>query len=284
MIVLQEAGVRADVDPSDGGRLVALTLRGHQILAACDGAPTSFFHGCFPLAPWCGVAAASPGGIPEELDGAQHGLVHAEPWDVVDAGASWAVLSLCLGPAAPPASAPSTWPWRGRAELRYRVRPGGIGVTLTVHPIEAMPAAVGLHPWFVDRLGADAVRVDIAPTARLAPSPHGRRRRRTGDLGARPWDDLFTGVAQPVRLRWGTALTLTLRSEAPVWVVYERTAGGVCVEPWSAPDGPLDPPGATTPQIAVHLDISADDAAPDTPPVRVPPRDPPQPPGSEEGI
>jgi aldose 1-epimerase len=137
-----------------------------------------------------------------------------------------ATLAIDLGPG---------WPFRGRVTHAIRLAADGLDATLTVEADEPMPAWVGWHPWFrreVDGVALELAfeaawmyvrRPDMLPTgAVVRPGPH-------------PWDDAFTGLLTPPRLRWAGILDLELSSDAAFWVVFDERSDGLCVEPQTAP-------------------------------------------------
>ena len=69
----------------------------------------------------------------------------------------------------------------------------------------------------------------------------------TGELvhpAPRPWDYCFVELAAAPRLRWG-GLDVTMESDCPCWIVYDREPQAVAVEPWTAPPNSLNMPYAT---------------------------------------
>ncbi len=94
----------------------------------------------------------------------------------------------------------------------------------------AMPVVAGWHPCFRPdlRLAVDPVELwerDATgiPTGRLVATTDG------------PWDDAMHLRSDPRLV--GPDVALTLRSDCPVWVVYDEDPSLVCVEPQSdAPD------------------------------------------------
>ncbi|MEZ5407163.1 MAG: hypothetical protein R2761_04000 [Acidimicrobiales bacterium] len=134
------------------------------------------------------------------------------------------------------------WPWPARVEQRIGLGPDRLRLELTLAnhapPGSApMPASIGWHPWFRRRVaGAEAqlrfpaasmfeLDPDGIPTGRLVPPPPG------------PWDDCFTDLAGPPVIAWPGVAELTLTSSCRCWVVYDRPAHALCVEPQTdAPD------------------------------------------------
>ena len=106
-----------------------------------------FFWGAYPMAPWCNRLVAAPialGGRTIDLpanfpDGtAIHGQVYDRSWHVDD---GWMWIDGGGG---------DGWPWRYRVDLQVSVDGGHVGLdyALMNQDREAMPAGLGIHPWF----------------------------------------------------------------------------------------------------------------------------------------
>jgi aldose 1-epimerase len=140
----------ATFDPDDGGRLTSFQVGGHELLVTHG--KDVFHFGSFVLAPWVGrlrdarltyngarypfVANSGPNAL--------HGLVTERPWQVTGDGE----LSIELG---------EPWPWPCRVVQRTELRARRATFRIELHAREAMPAAVGWHPWFVRRLAGTLV-------------------------------------------------------------------------------------------------------------------------------
>ncbi|HUQ38531.1 MAG TPA: hypothetical protein VM030_00115, partial [Acidimicrobiales bacterium] len=166
---------------------------------------------------------------------ALHGEAYDAPWDVIDDGRLRHVGH-------------GAFPWRYTAELELDIASSGFKVTLTVTNIDrrAMPAGVGLHPWFAAPLSLALPAALVYPAARGhwadVPTPvsgatdfRSLRPVRWG-LDA-PWAGLTTDTARLVvagvdlELRWSTTVTT-------VMVNSHEPFGAVAIEPQShAPDG-----------------------------------------------
>jgi galactose mutarotase-like enzyme len=83
-----------------------------------------------------------------------HGLVTGRPWQVTGDGA----LSIELG---------DPWPGPCRVVQRAELSVGRATFRIEVRTREAMPAAVGWHPWFVRRLAGTPksaeLELDVEP-------------------------------------------------------------------------------------------------------------------------
>ena len=74
----------------------------------------------------------------------------------------------------------------------------------------------------------------------------------SGELVApepRPWDYCFIDLAGSPRVRWsepgGAVLELTITSDCPCWVIYDKEPQAICVEPWTAPPDSMNLPSPT---------------------------------------
>ncbi len=157
-----------------------------------------------------------------------HGTVWNRSWRQVDGR----TIAVELGP---------EWPFGGEVVQTADLTDHHLELSLTVTAGDReMPAMVGWHPSFRRRLlrhaespveyefelGSMYERDDsMVPSGRLvAPTPG-------------PWDDCFTGVAEPLVLTWPGAVRASLTSTCDHWVVFDQRSHVVCVEPQSdAPD------------------------------------------------
>jgi aldose 1-epimerase len=243
MLTLEAGDARAAIAVEAGGRLASLVVGGRELLigpsAASDG-PLRW--GCYLMAPW-------PGRLEDgrfQWQGrtiqlprthgrhAIHGLVWDMPWTVEHAEAARATLSCAL---------PPEWPMGGIVRQSFTLTETGVTMAASVTAGDAMPAALGWHPWF-DRRGMPVdARVDgdavletrgMIPTGRTLPA-HGRL-----DLGGEPTlgrrrlDHAYIDAASPASIAWPD-LRLTLAYEpSPASVVVYTPPNAVCIEPQTA--------------------------------------------------
>ncbi len=240
-VILRAGDVRLTVDPRLGGRMASLRIGEREVLVTEGWGPIRW--GCYPMAPFAGRIRNGrfvfrdhevqlPLNLPPD---AIHGTVFERPWAVISEADDHVVLSTDLGPA---------WPFRGAVTQSIMLGPGGLEARLTLVADEAMPAALGWHPWFRrylgDALGGDdttPTEVDLVVDAESM-YERGPDGLPTGALippGGRPWDDAFSGLRTSPVVRWPGALEITIASTADVWVVYDEAVEGVCVEPQTGP-------------------------------------------------
>jgi len=136
-----------------------------------------------------------------------HGVGWQRAWQVASAADDEAILALDHDPAMH-----SGWPFRFRANQRFRLSPGSLEVTTSVENTDCLPwpAGLGHHPYFPRtrqttlQFDAEAVWLsgaDEMPTGRV-PVPdrwNCRTARPVCDLRV---DHCFAGWRQPARIHW----------------------------------------------------------------------------------
>jgi aldose 1-epimerase len=236
---LKAEGCVATFDPADGGRLSSFRVGDHELLVAHG---KDLFHfGSFVVAPWvgrlrharldyrgvqhCFIANSGPHAL--------HGLVTDRPWRVTGDGE----LSIELG---------APWPWPCRVVQRAELSAGRATFRIEVHAREAMPAAVGWHPWIVRRLAGTPksaeLELDVEPRLMWANDGDGLPSGKLTAPAPRPWDYCFRDLSGEPIVRWPGELQLTVGSNCEDWVIYDMEEAGVCVEPWTAPPNSLNMP------------------------------------------
>jgi galactose mutarotase-like enzyme len=177
---------------------------------------------------------------------ALHGLVTERAWQVTAMDEHSVELVVELGN---PADPTNVWPWPCQVTQSVVLREDGIDFTLEVQATERMPADIGWHPWFARALSTGQAVVeaelevlggriylndaDGVPSGELGPPP------------PRPWDYCFVDLTRAPVVRWPGLLELTVISECDHWVIYDREAAGLCVEPWTGPPNSLNRPEPT---------------------------------------
>lgn len=258
-IRLEDDGIRLEIDPRRGGRIIGLRFHGLDVLPRRPppGTPAAVGLGLFAMVPWAGrvrdgrfMHDGAIHQLPVTDDGhALHGLGKDIAW--ADEGQG--VLRVRLG---------DPWPVSGEATLRHILRPGGVTVVLSWRDAFAAPCTLGLHPWFRRRLSrGQPARLELRPTTMVERGADGLPTGRLVQPSGGPWDDCFRVASAPV-LEWPGALRLTLRSSAPWWVVYDEPADALCVEPQTAPPDAfshpsLRPAGDWPREVRLDLDAVA---------------------------
>jgi aldose 1-epimerase len=249
-LVMRSEALEVVLLPELGARLHRLRAFGHDVLRTPEHAAKHrdepFFWGAFPMAPWCNriapgrtsVAGRTVDLAPTFPDGtAIHGQVHSRAWDAAPDG------SLRV------AGGGDEWPWRYQASLRAEVAASTLALDyrLDNRSDAAMPAGLGLHPWFrapleVSLPAAEAYAANSnSPTE---PEPvAGRFDLRTLGAPASGLDGTWTGLAPPaIDLAWPElGLLARLEIDAPRALVALATPEGmeaIAIEPQThGPDG-----------------------------------------------
>jgi aldose 1-epimerase len=226
----------ATVLPEAGGRLGSLRVGGTELLVTTspDG---PIYWGAYPMAPWAGrirhgrftVSGREhtlPLGMPPH---AIHGVVFDRPWRVAEQARATARITIELD---------DRWPFRGHVEQRFTLRPDGIDVAMALTALDAMPAAIGWHPWFrrvIGDSGMPPARLRLDAAEMLARDGEGIPTGERIEPPAGPWDDAFTGLRSNPVIEWPGQLRLELASTCDWWVVYTVPEHALCVEPESGP-------------------------------------------------
>ena len=204
---------------------------------------------CYPLLPFVGRIAlgqfhfdgrditlpAHPLAAPHAL----HGVGWQKPWRVIDHSPTHARLCLTyIG------SASAGWPWSFEAIEQFTLDENSLTISLEIENTDtsAMPAGLGLHPFFEARLNARLTgdlpyiwetSADVLPIDRIAvtATQNFRQGRRIASLTL---DHCFSGGAGPLDIEWERReLGLRIhRGDAAHTVIYTPQAHDFfCVEP-----------------------------------------------------
>lgn len=262
-VTLRAGAWQAELRPEVGGSLASLTFEGREVLRTMPPGSTSPLEAaCFPLAPYCnrirdgrfhfgGVEVALPANFPPERH-SLHGLSWQRPWRFAGAGESKGAMTDDYDGTGP-------WPWAYRAEQRVRLGDKGCAVTLVVtnRADTAMPAGLGLHPYFRRNPGARvrfvAERVllcdaETMPTGVDAPPGHFADFRRGAPLPAETIDHCFAGWCGEVAIEDEVGTIAMTATGAPHLHLYAPADGSaLCCEPVShTPDAPNRAPEEMT--------------------------------------
>jgi aldose 1-epimerase len=245
-IELAAGDATATIAPDEGGMLLSLRIRGRELLvqrrAGTEPVPT---FGSFLMAPWVGELSLGQLDFrgrratipPNKGRHSIHGLVATGPWEVALAGPTAARLVRRLA---------EPWPFGGLVTQDISLDPEGITLEAEIRAgDQAMPAALGWHPWFACA-DPDAVRVRVAASHELELDdellPTGTVREVRGEsdlrdapiLGDRRLDTVFVDAVSPAILATpGLGLRLRFDPAIATCVVF-TPPGAVCIEPWSA--------------------------------------------------
>lgn len=253
-VVLETADARLTIEAAAGGRFASLVVGGNELLVTEGDGP--IWWGCYPMAPFAGRIRDGrfrfrghryqlPLTMPPN---AIHGTVFDRAWEVMAVTGDRAELVTDLGP---------DWPFRGRVVQTVALLPGGLEATLEIQARDAMPAALGWHPWFRRSIAGSDALLEFEANGMYVRGPDGLPTGAVVPPPPRPWDDAFTEVVLPPRLTWPGILTLDLRTTAPFWVVFDERDDAICVEPQTAPPDAFN--------LAAVVGVDPPLAAPDRP-------------------
>jgi aldose 1-epimerase len=231
---LASGPARVVIDTEHGGRLASLRVQDLELLVNASDSPLHW--GCYPMAPFAGRVrhgrfryAGCEYQLPLNMPPHAHaGTVYDQAWKVEHVDTTDAVLICDLD---------EPWPFPGRVVHRMRINDGGIELRLEVWAEdEPFPASCGWHPWWRRRLSrGQPVQLDLAAGAMWARDDDGLP---SGEMTAPPpgpWDDCFTDLRTPPRLRWEGAIEVTVESTCMDVVVFDQPSHAVCVEPQTGP-------------------------------------------------
>ena len=162
VITLNSGKASARLVPHAGGRVSALRLEGASgnVVDILHPYPEDFFDpirwakgGIYPLMPYSNRIAQAvvqvksesfplrphPDASPHSL----HGNAQAQAWQATQQSSGSAILTL-------DSPAGSAWPWHYTARMRFELDASQLSVHLELRNVDAhaMPAGIGLHPYF----------------------------------------------------------------------------------------------------------------------------------------
>lgn len=253
-VALELPGLRLSLDPRRGGTIRAFSWRGQDVFrpTPAGAGDDPFDTACFPMVPFVNRVAQGrfdfgPYAVRLERNWSEdphplHGQGWRRPWSVVSAAAARATL--CFEGGA------DEWPWRYRCEQRFNLQPEGLSIELSLQNLsdQAMPAMLGLHPYFPDaahaRLQAQLPRVWVTDDADLpqqeVATPPAWSFTTARAMRAVPLDHGFTGWNGSATLHW-PARTVSVTGTGCGFLHVFAPSGKdfFCVEPQNAAPGAL---------------------------------------------
>ncbi|HEY6452821.1 MAG TPA: aldose 1-epimerase [Steroidobacteraceae bacterium] len=254
-LVLAHEDTRLTLDAVRGGAVRDFKWRERPIFRPTprSAAADPFELACFPLVPYANRIASgrfSFGACAVQLKSnwqhdphPLHGQGWLSPWSVVEAGASSATLMFEGGA--------DEWPWRYRAEQRFRLDRNALSITLAIENLapSPMPVMLGLHPYFCDaalaKLQARAQHVWLTDEARLpvkqVPTPIEWSFDSARSISAVPLDHCFADWNADAVLIWPDRRVDIHATNCRYLHIYTPPGRDFfCVEPQSAPAGALN--------------------------------------------
>jgi len=245
----------ATLRPEIGGAIASLRRNGAEVLRSMPPAATSPLEAaCFPLVPYCnrirggrfsfdGHEVALPANFAPEAH-SLHGLGWQRPWRIEG---QWGSECLLVDEY----DGNGAWLWAYRAEQRVRLTPRGCMVMLTLanRSNDAMPAGLGLHPYFrrqqESALHFAAYHVlrtgpNVLPTGVTAPANHFADWGKGALLPLETVDHCFVRWNGEAHTRDDLGTILLTATGAPHLHVYAPVDGSaLCLEPVThTPDAP----------------------------------------------
>ncbi len=249
----------AEVAPEVGGSLARFEARGLEVMrGAVDARSGDVLEmACYPLIPFSGRIAegrfvfegrevrlaADPVSHPHAL----HGLGWRRGWDVAEVSATHAVLALTHEGST---GDDGVWPWAFAARETFTLDEAALTIALEIENRAegAMPAGLGLHPFFsgrtIARLTGDLpfiwestlerIPIRIAQVQATRKFTRGRR------VAPLTLDHCFSGSDGPLDIEWDDKplkLRIERRGAAHTIIYTPQEQDFFCVEPSShAPD------------------------------------------------
>ncbi len=240
-----EAALRPEV----GGALASLRLSGDDVLRAMPAAAANPLQAaCFPLVPYANRIRDGHfafGGRTVQLPlnflpqrHSLHGIGWQRPWQAIELSQAEAVLL-------DEYDGMDAWPWAWRAEQRFSLDEAGLSLalSLTNRSDQAMPAGLGLHPYFRRRpetrvrfVATGVLEVDdqFMPTGEIAPADHFGAWSEGAPLPAELVDNCHLGWGGRVEIVDDLGRIAVTATGAPHLHVYAPPGGPeLCFEPVS---------------------------------------------------
>lgn len=251
-VTLKDDDLTVTVCPEDGARITSLKFGATEFLRTYNPDRRAFQYGCFPMVPFVGRIRGGDikiGGRNYHLyqnkgENAMHGMAMFDPWKVVEQTAKKVVLTNEIG---------EPYPFPCKVTQTIELEGNTLKLALSISSSHAeLPVDAGWHPWWLKKLSdtdeemkltfnADAIEEtgsDELPTLRRL-KPHDG-----------PWDDCFdfdNSNAAAV-MKWGDRHTVTMISNCPALVVFDKQPDATCVNPMSGiPNGVNTDPHLITP-------------------------------------
>lgn len=259
LVRLRAGALELALAPDVGGSVAAFSQGGRRLMRpAPDGYTDVLQAACFPLVPYSnrvrdgvfsfrGREVRLPPNLPPQRH-PLHGVGWRASWTVTSAEPSRAVLAL-EWPG-------GVWPWPFQAEQAFALDDAGLSVALRVENTgrQAMPAGLGLHPYFPCPPGTVLhapvtevwpVDADLFPTGREpADGRYSLDQRAISGVGL---DNGYGGWSGEALIRWpdGGGLRITAEPPARWFQVYAPEGEPVlCAEPVTHANGALNAPEA----------------------------------------
>ena len=234
-IVLKAGPAQVVIDLAAGARIASWQVHGLELLEPRNETNHPFGWGSYAMVPYAGrIRNGKLGydGINRSLpvnmgDHAIHGIGYDQPWTLLSATNSMAIVGLRFS---------DPWPFAGTVTHLFQLSNDRLIQQMSVSSNVDQPVTIGWHPWFRRELGVGQpllIDVDLTHAKHWVKDETGLPTGKMGAIPAHPWDDCFHNVGQ-LNLRWPGALTIRVTHDCPDVVIYEPEHA-ICVEPQSGP-------------------------------------------------
>jgi aldose 1-epimerase len=239
----------AEVAPLAGGSLARFDAKGQAMMRPCNMETTDpLAMACYPLVPFPGRIAHARFAFegreialtpdPIALPHALHGLGWRRPWRVIEADGTRAMLGFT--------NDGNEWPWEFEARETFALGETALTIALEIEnrAATAMPAGLGLHPFFPGRTvarltgdmpsiweaGLDRLPLQLSPVQAVHNFTRGRR------IAPLTLDHCFSGSDGPLDIEWEDGplkLRIDRRGAAHTMIYTPQEHDFFCVEPVS---------------------------------------------------
>lgn len=247
------------VCPEDGARIISLKYKGVELLRQYNSNRRAFQYGCFPMVPFVGrlrngdicYAGEKHHLYQNKGQNAMHGMAHFDPWFLNESSSTGIRMTLNVG---------KPWPWQCKVIQTINVIDNVLELSLEIlTDKDTFPVDAGWHPWFLkdpDNTGASELKInfnadsmeetgsDELPTGNRFPQKEG------------PWDDCFNFEKYNASaiLSYGNKRTITMTSNCPALVVFDKQPDASCVNPMSGiPNGLNTEPHVISPNLSLTV-------------------------------
>lgn len=254
-LILRRGGAEVSLLPHLGGAIGGFSVDGRNVLRPTPGDATDPLEtACFPLVPYANRIAGGRftfAGTSHELPSSHpvfpypiHGLGWVKPWMMAEEGEASVVLTCSH-------AADEHWPWDWSAMQRFELADDGLRISLELVNTseQAMPAGLGVHPYFV-RNPEDVLQFGAAglwqgdegmiPVRPLAADALGDFASGAVPSSQSLTDNCYFGWTGTAR--WGDGIILEARGSSFLHVFAPPGEDFICLEPTSQMPDALNRP------------------------------------------
>ncbi|WP_281757853.1 hypothetical protein [Succinatimonas hippei] len=245
------------VCPEDGARVVSLKHKGVELLRQYNPNRRAFQYGCFPMVPFVGrlrngdicYAGEKHHLYQNKGQNAMHGMAHFDPWHLNECSSTKLRMTLNVG---------EPWPWQCKVIQEVNVIGNVLELSLQIlTDKDIFPVDAGWHPWFLkepDNDGTSVLKIDFKADSM---EETGSDELPTGNRVSPkegPWDDCFNFEKYNASaiLSYRNKRTITMTSNCPALVVFDKQPDASCINPMSGvPNGLNTNPHVISPNLSL---------------------------------